>query len=212
MKRSTWMKLVVGALVSGCALFTACGDDSDATPAPADGGNDGTVTGDTGTPPDQDGGDGAPLSDQASPGDDAEAGGRMDAAKPDSEANCVSVDKCDCDNDGYRSGSLACKPDAGDAGVDAANTDCDDLDPDVFPGPNRSFFTDKDPPRMGDVNCNGTVEKQYNVNLACGVALPCAGEGFLNDPPCGTSATYYKCGGLALCGPQAVGTRTQGCR
>lgn len=118
---------------------------------------------------------------------------------------CAGEDPCDCDGDGYRAKSATC-----------AGNDCDDFG--RFTHPNQTYITE--PPTAadpGDWDCSGGVEKQYVPKLDCKtlLGLDCKGtaEGFLEDPPCGAEADFYRCTRALLdCVPQKVDRRRQACK
>ncbi len=156
-----------------------------------------------------------------------EADATIDTAKPndvdpnggDAEAGLVDVhvvdtnNCCDCDDDDYlaNAADASCTADAGDAGLPKG--DCDDGIDAVKP--NASFAANADwksthQPKY-DWNCDGTVTKQLNHDLKCG--LGCSGEGFTDDPGCGVTSNYFECKlGLNGCQPSSLGDRTQACR
>lgn len=84
--------------------------------------------------------------------------------------------------------------------------DCDDSDPDVFPGQGAYFqvprpFVD-DPVLQWDYNCDGVAEKEYVQSTGCGL-LACAGtstkfQGNNGDYFCGAPGTLIVCAGLGL--------------
>lgn len=113
---------------------------------------------------------------------------------------------CDLDEDGYRSKGDAC-----------GGLDCDDTDERANPGVDAALTYGAGPPLNGDWDCNGRVEKTYNVNVSCaGLSiLSCGGSGFTNDPPCGGEGTLVTCGKIQdglFCGVTAQRKDIQGCR
>jgi len=115
---------------------------------------------------------------------------------------------CDLDEDGYRSKGDAC-----------GGLDCDDTDERANPGVDAALTFGAGPPLDGDWDCNGRVQKTYDVNISCaGLSiLSCGGSGFTNDPPCGGEGMLVTCGklsnGLGLfCGVATQRRETQGCR
>ena len=154
--------------------------------------------------------DAAPIGDGGmtnfdAPGDEADAATRQDAAKIEEGGACPGANPCDCDNDGYEAQGDAC-----------GGTDCDDLDP--LRHPNQGYVAE--PPGEGsdgNWDCKNPVEKQYVVKLNCaallGLGCNATAQGYLNDPPCGTVADYYRCKpALLSCLAEKVGTRRQGCK
>ena len=130
-----------------------------------------------------------------------DAGGKIDAA------GCTS---CDCDGDGFN--DLA-KPGCADAG---GMNDCDDTDSRTHPG--QGYLVDlAAPPRNGDWNCDGVVNKLYAPNLTCSGLLGAtcsATSGFTGDPACGAAGTLVTCvvSGVS-CAVGAQGTMTrQACK
>jgi hypothetical protein len=112
---------------------------------------------------------------------------------------------CDQDQDGFKDDSGAC-----------GGNDCDDHDPRANPGV-TDFRTDPPTPvTKGDWNCNGRLEKQYNTYVSC-PTLQLGGScdavnGFMDDPPCGTSSMFVQCASALVCAPGPVTMRVQGCR
>jgi hypothetical protein len=95
--------------------------------------------------------------------------------------------------------------------------DCDDDDPDVFPGQTKYF----DQPRTGtstpyDYNCDGVPTKERVIN--CGVVCSLGVEGFnSNAIACGATGSWGHCksGVLpgALCTFEVIqANRPMGCR
>lgn len=113
-------------------------------------------------------------------------------------------DKCDCDGDGFRSNNPTC-PDAG--------RDCNDLDKFI---PHDGFVASPPVGHDGDWDCNGTVLKQFPVNINCGLLANCSAAGFTGDPACGTAGTFVTCKPsllpLVLCEVKSTETVIQGCR
>ncbi len=181
-------------------------------------GGTGTETGTDGTPT-----DGGMRADVVEiPGDasdvDPEGGskeaGMVDVMVVDAAGGC-----CDCDTDTYAApdAEASCQPGGG-------NGDCDDTIGAIQPDPTMNFVTTPWPGASkhlpaGDWNCDGTANKQYNHNLSCAglLGIGCKGEGFQDDPKCGTSANFFKCGLGGFLGAECVlldngGMRTQACR
>ena len=198
------MKRVVvasGLVVVAVAIIAACADLSGLT-----GGGDASTLVDAGadgsfeSPLDAD----APDSDVDPNGNDAEAG-LVDVFVVDATA-C-----CDCDKDTFTT-------DAGDASCAPTLRDCDDAVEAIRP--NAGFVANAVWPSSTytlsfDWNCDGVVTKQLPHNFVCGgtAAGGCSGEGFLDNPPCGVAANYYKCVAQALnCQPQPDSLRTQACK
>lgn len=148
--------------------------------------------------------DGSKPGDVDPNGADAEAG-IVDAGVV-ADANC-----CDCDGDE----SLAVGADASCG--DASRGDCDDLVAAVHPDGGfvlNSVWPSAHQPKF-DWDCDGKVTKQLNYNLKCalGPLGQCSGEGFEDDPACGTVANYFTCkAGIGTCTATSVETRQQACR
>jgi hypothetical protein len=130
-------------------------------------------------------------------------GGKVDAA------GCTAT-TCDCDQDGYNDHGLA-------ACVNSPGPDdCDDQDKRTHPG--QGFLEDPAaPPKNGDWNCVGGVEKLYPANVNCGLVDlgSCATkQGFQSDPGCGELGTYVFCQATAILCLQASKTeqRVQACK
>lgn len=114
---------------------------------------------------------------------------------------------CDCDEDGVYVKDASCA---------MSGNDCNDLDP--FVPYTGGFVADKPPPGFdGDWNCDGTVTKQFNVNIQCGLLTDCSAKGFTGDPGCGSTGEYVECSQLVLplgivCQNGKTENRVQGCR
>lgn len=106
--------------------------------------------------------------------------------------------------DGSDSGFYNCDKD-GDrvfaAGFPCGGLDCNDENKDVYPAENHPYSTNPPlggppPGNGGDWDCNGSVEKLYLTNIACGglTNLNCAiPKGFTGDPACGTFGEFIRC-------------------
>jgi len=123
------------------------------------------------------------------------------------------ADPCDCDGDGVKNGGPSCAPPPG------KKADCDDFDKLVFPG-QLSFvaaiWDNASPVKQFDWDCDGTVQKQFAVNVPCSLAN-CGDQGFEGDPACGQPGKYIFCTKQilplgVLCTVTKTETRTQGCR
>jgi hypothetical protein len=163
-------------------------DASDAADAPSavDGGADGGGT--------DAGGD---AEDGATEGAPPDAGGDAADAAPDV------VVVCDEDLDTYH------------AEGGCGGNDCCDIDKQVHPGQTK-FFTDASACGSFDYDCNGKADPQYPTSITCGGtgALGCTGgPGYMSDPGCGNSGTYYQCvpNGALACKPGSPVTQVQGC-
>lgn len=148
----------------------------------SDGGND-TGSGESGT---TDGGSDSPTRVDADP--DGEVivvdGGRVD------EASCDSA--CDCDDDKYLSAACA----------EGGLVDCDDLDDRTHP--NQKYLAiPPEPPRNGDWNCVGGLERFLTPNVKCanvaGGAACDGTQGFEDNPACGDFGIFIKCKTSGLC-------------
>jgi hypothetical protein len=138
---------------------------------------------------------------------DPEGGAQEASTRPDGAALVDAAgcpDKCDCDGDGVRSDNPSCGP---------TGADCNDLDPFV---PHDGFVADPPPPGAdGDWDCDGTVTKQFPVNVNCGVLSDCNAAGFTGDPACGTFGQFVTCAPTLVplvCKDGGVKLLTQGCR
>jgi hypothetical protein len=104
-----------------------------------------------------------------------------DAAQLGADAQCVTSNQCDCDNDGYLAVGDAC-----------AGNDCNDRHAGIHP--NQGFIEEPpESPNNGDWDCNGTVEKAYRTGVAC-ILGTLGQDGFLDDPDCGVISDYVVCG------------------
>ncbi len=119
---------------------------------------------------------------------------RDDATANVPEGSCVPED-CDCDKDTWLRGNC-------DSGtLHPTRLDCDDLDPLRHPDADPS--QELPPPGQvppGDWNCDGKVDKAYEINIKCvsNIVSCTGGPGFTNDPTCGTKAAYYECKDLGI--------------
>lgn len=141
----------------------------------------------------------------------------------------------DADRDGFGNGAvtapapagMACPPGWVPAGETAVATDCDDGDPDVFPGQPAYFATSRCEGGVSvegpcwDYDCDGAEELRWPRAAACTRILgrTCAGEGWdlvsgLLPPACGGRGAWTACTdvGILGCLPGLVSTgRTQEC-
>jgi len=126
--------------------------------------------------------------------DDASLDGAQEAA---ADAGGDETDPCDKDRDGFKA-----------IGACGGN-DCNDDDPRVHPG--ADFRTDVPDagPLLGDWNCDGNVEQEWNA-ITCG-ATSCNAQGFDAPTSCGMVGNFVVCSGV-LCPAADAGTRAQGCR
>jgi hypothetical protein len=135
-----------------------------------------------------------------------DAGAKVDAA------GCTS---CDCDGDGYENLAKAGCSQAG------GPSDCDDADQRTHPS--QSYLVAKTaPPRLGDWDCSGAVDKLWPTDVSCeGLAplgLGCSDHfGFKGAPGCGEKGSWIRCvkrpGLLALdCIVGEEREETQACR
>ena len=139
----------------------------------------------------------------------SDAGKRIDAA------GCT---VCDCDGDGFNDLSRA-----GCAGAGGKN-DCDDSDTTTRPD-QRFNTTAPYPPRNGDWNCTGGVERFYEPSVTCAGpgGASCDGRfGFEDDPTCGSTGTFVTCKttgatppllpGQCIVASRSLDTVTQACK
>jgi cysteine-rich repeat protein len=103
--------------------------------------------------------------------------------------------------------------------VGSARTDCDDADPDVFPGQTEWFSSSRclatDP--VGgcfDYDCNGVEEQRWAASCGRLLGVGCEGEGWLGEVPrCGEVGSFGRCTLLgALCTGFLGRSQTQQCR
>ncbi len=118
---------------------------------------------------------------------------------------CV-VPPCDCDDDGY--GKIGC--------AGGTNNDCDDSDPDAFPGQPMFFTQPRNDGTGYDYDCDGDTTPKWTATVTCSVPLldcpPQTVQGYTNGiPQCGQAADYGYCKQNGLCDPVVVEQRTQEC-
>lgn len=118
----------------------------------------------------------------------------------------VGPDPCDKDKDGVKAKGDPC-----------GGTDCDDNDPNARPGITEfQTFDATGKPHGGDWNCDGDIEKQYKVDVSCGLLGGAAcgmTKGFTSNPGCGKTGEYVQCSTSGtFCVPGTPKTETQGCR
>lgn len=215
MKRRRGFFLAAGVLASAIAIASACSfPEPTLIVSPSEGEEDGSTS--------SSGGDADPADASSPPADaslvdsvfaidgnenvDPDGATQEASVAPDSgtvdEAGCP--DKCDCDGDKHRSNDPTC-PDAG--------RDCNDLDPFI---PHDGFVASPPNGHDGDWDCDGTVTKQFPVNVDCGLLSNCNAAGFTGDPPCGTAGPFVTCKPsvlpLVLCDVKSTETVIQGCR
>jgi hypothetical protein len=191
------------------------GNDALAMDASADGeggGDDATPDASGDGSGDADGGGGGDGAGDASGGDAAGGdatsdGAPTDGAGSDGASTEAGADASTCDEDGDHDPAT---------GPVCGGDDCDDHDA-------RAFFAEPDfltftptATTQGDWNCNGSLEKQYAVNVSCGLLNlgQCnTTSGLTGDPACGTSGPFVQCqsNGL-LCSAISTTTKTQGCK
>lgn len=167
-------------------------DAADASDAPA--------TGETGGETGADGGGQEAGADAADGGDAATVDSGHDAADTGPDA----VVNCDQDLDTYHA-----------AGGNCGGNDCCDTDNQAHPN-QTAFFTSASKCGSFDYNCNGKNDPQYPTSISCGGtgALGCTGgPGYMSDPGCGNSGTFYQCvpNGALACKPGSPVTQVQGC-
>lgn len=205
--------VVVSVLGLGAGAIAACAFP-DVTFAPDDsidggdaGSPDGALDGPTG--------EGGPTKPDVDP-----EGGAKDASSAGdaSQIDAAGCKTCDCDSDGFNRVQL----DAGcDGGPIGKLPDCDDNNPAIHPG--LGFILDPWPSSTphkpaGDWDCSGETTKQYDYGGVC-TALSACSNGFVGDPPCGTTSAYLTCQEpLPLLGltcsekkRENPGARVQGC-
>jgi hypothetical protein len=164
--------------------------------------------------------------DQATP--TAEAASPVDAADevmvdgpgvPDAPADHVAVDTgtfpdatpdgpldCDVDGDGYLAMGPPCN-----------GQDCCDDDRNANPGQTQ-FFTAADACGSFDYNCDGSLEAEYAINIACkgtGLTGCKGGPAFVGDPACGTQGSFANSctgSGALACQPGTTTMQAQGCK
>lgn len=201
---------VVGAMMSAIAAACSFPDVTFGTGGGAETGTDGT-TGD-GASGDGAGGDGGSSGDGAI----IEAATRTDATSKIPDGSCDLLTSCDCDKDLHdRAGC--------DSGVRRdSGVDCDDFDPLRNPS---AGLTDEPPDEgqvpKGDWNCDGRVDKAYDVGLNCryvGIPGTCTGGPAYKGtgPGCGLPADYFRCKDLGAltggCVEEKIDTRIQTCK
>jgi hypothetical protein len=119
------------------------------------------------------------------------------------------ADPCDKDGDGFLDAKNK-------AQCGSTADDCCDTDFDAHPK-QSGWYTVQDHCNSFDYNCDGTLQGEYAINVACtgGGALGCSGTaGFMADPGCGGSGEFYSScvpTGLTTCGFTSTQTTTQGC-
>lgn len=127
------------------------------------------------------------------------------SSPPDTGVVTDASDPCDKDRDGERAQGTVC-----------GGKDCDDDDPRAKPSVSDYVtFDATGKSHAGDWNCDGTVKRQFPINVGCGLlgGSACAAtKGFTGNPTCGTSGKYVECGTSgALCVEVTSTTRIQGC-
>lgn len=129
-----------------------------------------------------------------------------DVADTTGEAAIDASDPCDKDRDGFKAKGGSC-----------GGVDCDDGDGRANPG--VSGFVTYDATGKahgGDWNCDGKLDRQFDINVSCGLlggAACSSTKGFSGNPTCGTSGKYVQCATSgALCVEASSRTEIQGCR
>lgn len=136
----------------------------------------------------------------------------LDAQVLDGDATVVidgSVVNCDEDNDRFASMGNPC-----------GGFDCNDKNATVRPNQlfNASIALpgDGSAGTLGDWNCNGTVEREFDVNISAScpslIGLGCAREGWEGVPACGSTARFVKCIPAFLGCTSSVEMRTVSCK
>jgi hypothetical protein len=121
----------------------------------------------------------------------------------------------DDDGDGYGNPAQpqeACLP---PEGYVANDLDCDDTNPDVWPG--QSAFFEVTTPGWGfDYNCDGVAQKEYPSLVSCiSEGMICEGHGWAETiPDCGEPGDFVGCTKPPGVGPECIeepSTKIQGC-
>jgi len=137
----------------------------------------------------------------------------LDAQQLDGDANVTLADgavvNCDEDNDRFPAVGGRC-----------GGFDCNDTNATVRP--NQIFNAsapipgDGGPGTLGDWNCNGTVEREFetNVSRSCPslAGLGCAKEGWEGVPACGSVAVFVRCTPTFLGCNSSTEMRTVSCK
>jgi hypothetical protein len=129
---------------------------------------------------------------------DSGADAIVDSGPSGADAEAACPKPCDCDDDGYLSTSCG-------------GNDCDDHDPRTHP---EAGFVSDPPDGSGDWDCDGVVVKNAKTNVSCVGAIPCDASGFSGNPGCGQSASFVRCGFVAvsICENIAPSTKVMGCK
>lgn len=177
---------VVSCVLTGCLLVVDLPkvEDTDGGAAPkGTGGAGGSSDSGTGATGQTQSGNG--NGSQASGGSSGSGGSGGGA----SGSSTACPKPCDCDDDGYRA-----------EGGDCGGTDCNDNDPDVWPGQPDYFADPSTHDSPFDYNCDGKEEKRFNQTVDCSGAVGCdtASVGYIGAPPaCGEDGNYGSCETLA---------------
>ncbi len=187
----------LGASIVATGCFVVIGDIPEGSggaqlaDAASGGGNAGSggISGSSGSPSGGASGAGASAGDGGVGGASGNAGS-AGAASTGGNGGSVCVNPpCDCDGDGYD--KLGCVQDGG------TPDDCDDTDPDAFPGQLGWFHEMRNDGAGFDYNCDGQEEREFSEITCGGLSnLLCLQQavGFHQPAqPCGQPGSYGQC-------------------
>jgi len=137
--------------------------------------------------------------------DATDSSAAIDTREPPDTRPADSNDPCDKDRDGFKAKGGTC-----------GGNDCDDDDDRASPSVSTYLtFDATGKGHAGDWNCDGTVKRQFEINVSCGLlgGGACSStKGFTGNPTCGTSGKYVQCvTSGALCVEGTTTTQIQGC-